>query len=176
VVQFLGKNARMKKSRIWLAGAAALAIAAPAIADTCALPSERAALELNALQSHLAVVAIRCQQDATYASFVRRHQADLTAAGRTAQNHFRRAHGGQGAARYNMYSTELINAHDQEAARFEGFLCRDNAALYQQAVAAPNAAELIRMANTRNILMTYEPATCSTATPTRSTRPARRAR
>ncbi|MBR0655002.1 hypothetical protein [Plastoroseomonas arctica] len=165
----------MKKSRIWLAGVAALALAAPAIADTCAFPGERAALELNALQSHLAVVAIRCQQDATYASFVRRHQADLTAAGRTAQTHFRRAYGGQGAARYNMYSTELINAHDQEAQRFEGFLCRDNAALYQQAVAAPNAAELVRMANTTNILMTYEPAVCP-ATPARAARPARRQR
>ena len=170
----------MKKSRIWLAGALALAVAAPAIADTCAQPSERAALELNALQSHLAVVAIRCQQDATYASFVRRHQADLTAAGRTAQTHFRRAYGNAGAARYNMYSTELINAHDQEAARFEGFLCRDNAVLYQQAVAAPSSVELIRLANTSNILMTYEPALCSTTTPARgaraAARPARRAR
>lgn len=167
----------MKKSRIWLAGAAALAIAAPAIADTCAFPSERAALELNALQSHLAVVAIRCQQDSTYASFVRRHQADLTGANRTAQTHFRRAHGNSGTARFNSYATELINAHDQEAARFEGFLCRDNAALYQQAVAAPNATDLIRMANTRNILMTYEPTVCTSATPGRSaSRPARRQR
>jgi hypothetical protein len=169
----------MKKSRIWLAGALALAVAAPAIADTCASPGERAALELNALQSHLAVVAIRCQQDATYASFVRRHQGDLTSANRTAQVHFRRAYGSQGTARFNNYATELINAHDQEAARFEGFLCRDNAALYQQAVAAPTSVELIRMANTRNILMTYEPALCSTATPVRATRaarPARRAR
>ncbi len=165
----------MKKSRIWLAGAAALAFAAPAIAQTCAFPSERAALELNALQSHLAVVAIRCQQDATYASFVRRHQGDLTAASRTAQTHFRRAHGNAGTARYNSYATELINAHDQEAARFESFLCRDNAALYQQAVAAPNSADLIRMAVSRNILMTYEPAICTAATPNRgAARPARR--
>ncbi len=167
----------MKKSRIWLAGAAALAIAAPAIAETCAFPSEKAALELNALQSHLAVVAIRCQQDTTYASFVRRHQGDLTAANRTAQTHFRRAHGNAGTARFNSYSTELINAHDQEAARFEGFLCRDNAALFQQAVAAPNSADLIRMTVSLNILMTYEPATCTSATPNRAAeRPARRQR
>lgn len=163
----------MKKSLIWLAGAAALAIAAPVVAETCAFPSERAALELNALQSHLAVVAIRCQQDATYASLVRRHQGDLAGANRTAQTHFRRAYGNAGTARFNSYSTELINAHDQEAARFEAFLCRDNAALFQQAVAAPNSAELIRMAVSRNILMTYEPATCTSAAPNQNRAAAR---
>jgi hypothetical protein len=167
----------MKIAHILVAGAAALAVAAPAIADTCAQPAERTALELHALQSHLAVVAIRCQQDANYNAFVTRHRTELTGAYRTSVAHFRRAYGAQGVRRFDMYSTELANAHDQDAARSEAFICRDNAALYQQ-VMSGSADQLAQITTERNIVTTYNPDVCA-ATPARQARgarPARRAR
>ncbi|MBR0664190.1 hypothetical protein GXW71_07460 [Roseomonas hellenica] len=167
----------MKFAHILLAGAAALAVAAPAIADTCAQPAERTALELHALQSHLAVVAIRCRQDDNYRTFVERHRGELTGAYRTSVTYFRRAYGAQGVRRFDMYSTELANAHDQDAARSEAFLCRDNAALYQQ-VMGGTSDQLARLTVERNIVTTMSPDACAAtpARPARATRPARRAR
>ncbi|HEY4253281.1 MAG TPA: hypothetical protein VGM87_18875 [Roseomonas sp.] len=161
----------MKFAHILLAGAAALMVAAPAIADTCAQPAERAALEVHALQSHLAVIAIRCRQDDTYRTFVERHRADLAGAYRTSITYFRRAYGAQAVRRFDMYSTELANAHDQDAARSEAFICRDNAALYQQAISSPNDEQLAQLMVERNIVTTMRPEACA-ATPARATRAA----
>lgn len=167
----------MKFAHILLAGAAALAVAAPAIADTCAQPAERTALELHALQSHLAVIAIRCRQDESYNAFVTRHRSELTGAYRSSVAYFRRAYGAQGVRRFDMYSTELANAHDQDAARSEAFICRDNAALYQQ-VMSGSSDQLARLTVERNIVTTINPDACAAtpARPARATRPARRAR
>ena len=159
----------MSKTRTMIAALCGMAIAAPALANTCLRPEERSVFELRALRSYLMVSARQCQKGESYTQFVRRFGADLSAADRAALAHFTRAHGGQGRTRLDVYNTTMANEHSEDAIRAGSFFCRDADPLFQRALATP-AAQLPQLAMERNIPQTYGD-DCG-ATPAAATRPA----
>jgi hypothetical protein len=166
----------MKTARPILALACVLGLAAPAVANTCIQPSEETALQLRALQSRLMVGAIACQQQEAYNTFVRRHQGDLGGAYRTAEGHFRRAHGGQGQRRWNAMDTDIAGAQSQEHTRLGSFFCRDTTAFFQQVSSLSTGADLARFSVERNILQPYQQPVCTASAPARAARTAARPR
>ncbi|BDG72878.1 hypothetical protein [Roseomonas fluvialis] len=162
----------MTKTRTFLAALCGIAIAGPALANTCLRPEERAVFELRALRSYLMVSALQCQKGESYNQFVRRFGGDLTAADRAAQAHFTRVHGGQGRTRLDVYNTTMANEHSEDAIRSGSFFCRDADPLFQRVLATP-APQLAALAAERNIPQTYGD-DCG-ATPAAAARPARTA-
>ena len=166
----------MKPIRPILALSCALALAAPALANTCLQPAEQTALQLRVLQSRLMVGALACQQDASFNEFVRRHQGDLASAYRTAEGHFRRANGAQGQRRWNQVDTEIAAMQSQEYAGLGSFFCRDTTAYFQQTAGLTTGAELARFSVERNVVHAYTAPICPAGAPARArpSRPARR--
>ncbi len=166
----------MTKTRTMIAALCGIAIAGPALANTCLRAEERAVFELRALRSYLMVTGLQCQQGPNYNQFIRRFGSDLSAADRAAQAHFTRVHGGQGRTRLDVYNTTMANEHSEDAIRAGGFFCRDGEALFQRVLATP-AAQLPALAAERNIPQTYGDdcgAAPAAATRTAAARPAAR--
>jgi hypothetical protein len=161
----------MTKTRTFIAAICGIAIAGPALANTCLRPEERAVFEVRALRSYLMVSALQCQKGESYNQFIRRFGGDLTAADRAAQAHFTRVHGGQGRTRLDVYNTTMANEHSEDAIRSGSFFCRDADPLFQRALATP-APQLAALAAERNIPQTYGD-DCG-ATPAAAARPAAR--
>jgi hypothetical protein len=163
----------MNKTRTFIAALCGVAIAAPALANTCLRPEERSVFELRALRSYLMVSALQCQKGESYNQFVRRFGSDLSAADRAALAHFRRVHGGAGQTRLDVYNTAMANEHSEDAIRGGSFFCRDADPLFQRVLATP-PAQLPQLAMERNIPQTYGDE-CG-ATPAATTRTAAAAR
>lgn len=144
----------MNKTRTFLAALCGMAIAAPALANTCLRPEERNVFELRALRSYLMVTALQCQKSEPYNQFIRRFGGDLTNADRAAQAHFTRNHGGRGRTLLDSYNTTMANEHSEDAIRGGSFFCRDADPLFQRVLATP-AAQLPALAAERNIPQTY---------------------
>lgn len=164
----------MMPLRSVLALACVVGLAAPALAETCLRPAEQAALNVRSLQSRLMVGAIACQQEASFNTFVRRHQSELATAFRTAEGHFRRTVGAQGQRRWNQVDTELAAMQSQEYAGLGGFFCTDTTAFFQQTAALSSGEALARFAVERNVIQAYSAPVCTGTTPSRPARPARR--
>lgn len=166
----------MKPARPFLALACLVGLAAPAVAQSCLQPSERAALEVRTLQMRLMVGAIACSQQDSYNAFVRRNQGDLQGAYRTAERHFGRPGGGGGGQRrWNQVDTEIASAQSQEHTRLGGFFCNDTTTYFQALSSVNGTADLARFSVERNILQAYHAPTCTGAAfgrPSRSSRPA----
>ncbi|CAH0247125.1 hypothetical protein [Roseomonas sp. CECT 9278] len=161
----------MNKIRTVVAALCGVAIAAPALANTCLRPEERNVFELRALRSYLMVTALQCQKSEPYNQFIRRFGGDLTTADRAAQAHFTRAFGGAGRTRLDSYNTTMANEHSEDAIRGGSFFCRDADPLFQRVLATP-APQLAALAAERNIPQTYGD-DCG-ATPAAAARPAAR--
>lgn len=160
--------------RLLLAGAA-VAIGGPAIAQSCIQSSERTAFEVRALQSHLMVVAITCQRDNDYNSFVRKFQGELGGAYNTIRAHFRRTAGAGGQRALDGYITTLANEHSQDGIRQGSRFCQNVTPLFQAALAQSNASSLSGLMQERNVLNPHTAATCAErAAPAATTPPARR--
>lgn len=165
----------MKPIRPFLALACVIGLAAPAVAQSCMRPSEVSAIQLRALQSRLMVGAIACQQQDAYNVFVRRHQGELGGAYRTAEGHFRRAHGAQGQRRWNSTDTDIAAQQSLEHTRQGSFFCRDTTSFFQEVGALNSVGDLVRYSNERNIIQGYHAPDCAEEPARRpAARPARR--
>jgi hypothetical protein len=144
----------MNKIRTFVAALCGVAIAAPAMANTCLRPEERPVFDMFALRSYLMVSGLQCQKRDSYNEFMRRYGTDVAASNRVVQAHFTRAHGGQGRTRFDSYNTSLANEHSEDAIRGGGFFCRDAETLFVRVLATP-AQQLPQLAAERNIPQTY---------------------
>lgn len=144
----------MNKIRTVVAAFCGMAIAAPAIANTCLRPEERQVFDMFALRSYLMVSGLQCQKRDSYNQFMRTYGSDVAASNRVVQAHFTRAHGGQGRTRFDSYNTSLANEHSEDAIRGGSFFCRDAETLFTTVLATP-AAQLPQLAAQRNIPQTY---------------------
>jgi hypothetical protein len=161
---------RLSKFRLTVASLCAVAIAGPAIAQSCVQPSEHVAFEVRALQSQLMVAALSCNQDNAYNAFVRKFQSDLAGSYNTIQSHYRRG-GANGQRNLDQYITQLANAHSQDGIRQGSHFCPNITPLFQAAMAKRNAAELADLVIERNVLNPVESPVCAdrpAAAPARS--------
>jgi hypothetical protein len=164
----------MKSIRTLLAGLGAVAIAAPALAQSCLQPAEQSAFQMRALQSQLMVAAIACGQQDDYNAFVTRFQSDLGGAWRNLAGHFRRTSGRQHQKELDGYITQLANAQSQDGIRQGSRFCQNLRPLFQVAMSQPNGGALAQLATERNIINPLDTPSCAaapaTTTPTRRTR------
>jgi hypothetical protein len=124
---------------------AAQILAQPALAQRqCLQPVERAAVAVKALQVDLLVAMISCRNvpganfASQYNNWLSRNQARLDSNFRALREYFRRAHGGQGNARYDSFATGAMNEASRQSNTNPGF-CRDSVQLYQWAMATEPA-------------------------------------
>lgn len=150
-----------------LLAAAATTLPAAAFA-ACVQPAEKTAFDVRALQSQLMVVALVCQQHDDYNAFVRRHMNDLGAANQSLMNYHRRAHGAQHQRQLDLYITNLANSQMQAGIAQGSHFCRNQAPLFQLAMAATNRAELANIAVTQRVPQPLELTLCPAA-PQRAT-------
>lgn len=162
----------MTPSRSLAAGVAALLLA-PTIASAtvCVQPAEKTAFDIRALQSQLMVAALSCGQQDDYNTFVRKFQSDLGTAFRNVAGHFRRTAGAQHQRQLDQYITNLANGQSQLSIARGSFFCREQAPLFQQAIAASTPAELAQISVTREVHQALTTPMCAAAAP-RATRPA----
>jgi hypothetical protein len=144
----------MNKIRTFVAALCGVAIAAPAMANTCLRPEERPVFDMFALRSYLMVSGLQCNKRESYNDFMRRYGANVAESNRVVQAHFTRAHGGQGRTRFDAFNTSIANEHSEDAIRGGGFFCRDAETLFVRVLATP-AQQLPQLAAERNIPQTY---------------------
>jgi hypothetical protein len=154
----------MKPFRSLVAGVTALAVATPALAQSCIPPTERTALDLRAVQSQVMVVALTCGRDADYNAFVTKYQRDLAAAYRTVGTYFRRVHGSAAQREHDVYITNLANAQSQVGISRGSFFCREQEAFLTAVQAQPNAAALAPLATTHSVPNPIATAACQAPT------------
>ncbi|NKC34168.1 hypothetical protein [Falsiroseomonas selenitidurans] len=150
--------------RLLLAGVA-LALAGPAVAQSCIQGSERTAFEVRALQSQLMVAALTCQRDGDYNAFVRKFQGELGGAYNTIRTHFRRTAGGGHQRALDGFITHLANEHSQDGIRQGSRFCQNIGPLFQAALAQSNASALADMSIERNVLNPFAAPACADRAP-----------
>ena len=159
----------MSPIRFLAAGLAAVVLSAPAMAQTCVQPAEKAAFDIRALQSQLMVAALSCQQDQQYNTFVRQYSSELGGAYRGIQTHYRRTAGARGQTSLDGYITSLANAQSQDGIRQGSNFCANVLPLFAAALAAPKSAEgLATVAQQNNLSNPHGRPDCgagSSATP-----------
>jgi hypothetical protein len=141
----------MTRNTVLVAGVAAALIGPGAAIAACLQPAEKTAFDVRALQSQLMVVALTCQQQDDYNSFVRRHMNELNGAQRGVTSYHRRVHGAQHQRQLDLYITNLANSQMQAGITRGSFFCREQAPLFQMAIQASTTAELANLTVSREI-------------------------
>ncbi|WP_207538675.1 hypothetical protein [Sabulicella rubraurantiaca] len=159
----------MTPLRSLLAGAAALVLTPTlASAAACLQPAEQTHFQVRALQSQLMVVAISCELQDDYNRFVTKFQPQLATAFRGIQSHFRRSAGSAGQRQTDQYITNLANGQSQAGIAQGTLFCRNQAPLFQEAIAAPNVQALAQLSVAREIPRFYDVPACGTSSPQRA--------
>lgn len=158
-----------------LAAAAALFAAAerPASAapPPCMRDAEKAAFDMRAVQSQLMVVALVCQRQDDYDTFVQRHQPALLGAYQDMTSHFRRLYGSvAGEAERDKHVTDLANAQSQGMVGQGPAFCSNMEEFVQRALALRNAAGIASLSATGSVTtVDYPVPACAPAgTPAKS--------
>lgn len=162
----------MTPSRCLAAGVAALLLAPTIASAACVQPAEKTGFDIRALQSQLMVAALSCGQQDDYNTFVRKFQSDLGVAFRSVAGHFRRTAGAQHQRQLDSYITNLANGQSQLSIARGSFFCREQAPLFQQAIAASTPAELAQISVTREVHQALTTPMCPAAAPRGTPRPA----
>lgn len=161
----------MMPSRNLLAGISAMLLLPTIASAACVQPAEKISFDIRALQSQLMVAALSCGQQEDYNSFVRSNQATLGNAYRGVAGHFRRTAGGQHQRQLDQYITNLANGQSQLSIARGSFFCREQAPLFQAAMAAIGPADLAQVSVTQQVHQALTTPECPAA-PARTTRQA----
>ena len=103
-------SAHSRLARASLVAAVLAVLAVPAMAGSCALKDEKAALDMRVLQTELIVAALNCGKSAEYNAFVNKFQAKLVMLGTSFRGYFDRVYGKNGETEMDEMVTRLANA------------------------------------------------------------------
>jgi hypothetical protein len=101
----------------------------PALAATCALPGDVAALKTAVIQQELMVAALQCRETGAYNRFVIAYRGELQSLDANMKAFFARR-GGQGEAGYDTFKTKAANLSALREARNARAFCADARALF----------------------------------------------
>ena len=147
----------------------AMLLPLPALGNTrCDNDTEQTVFELAALQTELMNVALICQEQDRYNSFVERFRPVLGQVYRQMGGYFARR-GGQRA--HDAYITNLANARGQEATALGSDFCPRNSRLFAEVMSLPGITELPAYAAAKD-LVPVRLGACTGATATPATRSA----
>jgi hypothetical protein len=125
---------------------AASLVVTPVLAAECTRPAEHAALDVTALKTELMVMALTCQADDKYNSFVTRFRPDLMQTDKSLYAFFTRAYGRTAAKQRDDYVTQLANAQSRVGLKQGSLFCDHNMAAFDEVMALKNNTELTEFA------------------------------
>jgi hypothetical protein len=125
---------------------AASLVVTPTLAAECTRPAEHAALDLTALKTELMVMALTCQADEKYNSFVTRFRPDLLQSDKSLNGFFSRAYGRTAAKQRDDYVTQLANNQSRVGLKQGSLFCDHNMAMFDEVMAVKNSMELTEFA------------------------------
>lgn len=111
-------------------------------AQRCAVPSEQAVFDLEALKSELMVLAVACHSDTQYNAFVRRFQTSLAANEHELTAYFQHTYGRRSQGEQDSYITTMANEQFNSGLKQGTDFCPRNMALFEEAMALETPADL----------------------------------
>lgn len=102
---------------------ALLALCNPALAITCASPSEATAIKTALIQQELMVAALQCRETGAYNRFVIAYRGELQASDANLKAFFARRGGEHGEAGYDTFKTKAANLSALQQARNTRAFC-----------------------------------------------------
>lgn len=121
---------------------ASLLVGAVALAEPCARTPEKAAFDVAGLKSELMVVAISCQAEDRYNSFISRFRSDLLTQERAVNGYFARTAGRRATQQHDDYVTSLANAQSQDGLKRGTLFCAEHLSMFDAVMALPDGKDL----------------------------------
>lgn len=118
----------------------------PVMAAECTRPAEHAALDVTALKTELMVMALTCQADEKYNSFVTKFRPDLLQTDKSLYAFFTRSFGRSAAKQRDDYVTQLANSQSRVGLKQGSLFCEHNIATFDEVMALKNSTELTEFA------------------------------
>ena len=127
--------------------------AQPAFAQKhCAAPADQSAFEVQALRTHLRVLAIHCADESRWSAFVGKFQADLTANDKAVNAWFKRRFGGRAQPEADKFVTDLANAISTGNTVLGGDLCPHDGHMFSEAMALRSGTDLAPYAAAKDLV------------------------
>ncbi|MEI7789838.1 MAG: hypothetical protein WCJ15_01580 [Alphaproteobacteria bacterium] len=118
---------------MWKTASATIALLAlnnPALAASCASPTDASALKTAVMQQELMVAALQCHEASAYNRFVMAYRGELQSSDAALKAFFVRRGGEHGEAGYDTFKTKAANLSALEQARDARSFCADAHALF----------------------------------------------
>lgn len=117
-------------------------------AQECARSREERALNVRALQAHLMVAAISCQQQPLYNTLIGQHGKSLAIEGKVVKAYFERTYSKRANTELNRFITFLANESSKRSLKEDdAAFCSASEALFKTLNATKNGTELFRLAS-----------------------------
>lgn len=142
---------------------AATAVAEEKVPDAafCAMPQEKAALQVAALKSRLMVTALACDREQNYNAFILANRPTLLAQEKTLSTYFARNYGRRGQTEHDEYITNLANAQSRRRIIDNANFCKDGEKLFQDVAALKAHPEVVNLATARVISQPFNIIECA---------------
>jgi hypothetical protein len=134
-------------------------------AQPCMRTAEKAAFDIAGLKSQLMVIAIDCQAEEKYNSFVVRFRPDLQGSEKGLNNYFGRTAKGGTARAHDDYITSLANAQSQTALTRGTLFCDEHLAMFDQVLAVKDGRELVSYASGKGLTQPIDVVECPAPPP-----------
>jgi len=128
-------------------------VAQPALAQKhCAAIADQATFEVQALRSHLVVLATGCPETTRYSAFIQKFQPALQANAQALAAWFKRRYGARGQFEHDKFVTDLTNAVSSGATVLGGDFCPHDGLLFDEVMALRSGAELPSYAAAKDLI------------------------
>jgi hypothetical protein len=145
-----------------LAGTAGQALAQ---AQPCMRNAEKTAFEIAGLKSELMVIAIDCQVQDRYNSFILRFRPDLQSSEKGLNAYFARTVHGSTARAHDDYITSLANSLSQSALTRGTLFCDEHKGMFDEVLAMKDGRDLVTYASAKDLAQPIDLVDCPAAPP-----------
>ena len=133
----------------------AIAAAQPAFAQKhCAVLADQATFEVQALRSHLVVLATGCPDTELYKAFVEKYKPTLQANAQSLTAWFKKRYGARGQFEHDKFVTDLTNAMSSDANLQGGDFCPHDGRMFDEVMALRSGADLAQYASSKDLIPT----------------------
>ncbi|KMQ88111.1 hypothetical protein RF55_12460 [Lasius niger] len=114
-------------------------------------PELRRLLNISALRSEFMLIALTCNKQKEYDSFMTKFRPILQQDYQSLQIDFKKLYGGKGEMRLDQYMTDLADAASLKAAREGGNFCKTHESMFHEAEYFQTAEDLAAYAEGKNL-------------------------
>lgn len=127
------------------------ALVPAALAEPCVRPPEKTAFDVASLKSELMVIAIACQAQDKYNSFVTRYKSELQSDERALNGYFVRTAGRLAQQRHDNYITNLANAQSENGIQQGTQFCQQHLSMFEEVMALKKSKDLATYAQSKSL-------------------------